>query len=76
MHSLIHFRRAGAITVALLAVVSASFAWQRQFRKYPTVEGYDNYPIPRDFEEPGEWTFGRLMYPPVGRIYEIGRAHV
>ena len=25
--------------------------------------------MPRDFKEPGEWAFGRLMYPPVGRIY-------
>jgi hypothetical protein len=62
-------RRAGAVTVATLAVVSAVFAFQRPFRVYSTVEGYDRYPIPRDFKDPGEWTFGRLMYPPVGRIY-------
>ena len=65
----IQLRRAGAVIVATLAVVSAVYAFQRPFRKYPTVEGYDNFPIPRDFQEPGEWTFGRLMYPPVGRIY-------
>ena len=69
MHLPIQLRRAGAVTVATLAVVSAVYAFQRPFRVYPTVEGYDRYPIPRDFKDPGEWTFGRLMYPPVGRIY-------
>jgi len=69
----VHFpnqlRRAGAVTVATLAVVSAVFAFQRPFRVYTTVEGYDRFPIPRDFQEKGEWAFGRLMYPPVGRMY-------
>ena len=69
MHFPIQLRRAGAITVATLAVVSAVYAFQRPFREYPTVEGYDKYPLPRDFKEKGEWTFGRLMYPPVGRMY-------
>jgi hypothetical protein len=69
VHLPIQLRRAGAITVATLAVVSAVYAFQRPFRVYATVEGYDRYPIPRDFQDKGEWAFGRLMYPPVGRIY-------
>ena len=64
----VHLRRAGAIAVASLALVSAVFAFQRPFRVYTTVEGYDRYPIPRDYMDKSEWVFGRLMYPPVPRM--------
>jgi hypothetical protein len=64
----IRLRRAGAIIFGTLALFSAVYAIQRPFREYPGVE-YDKYPLPRDFRDNGEWTFGRLMYPPVGRIY-------
>jgi hypothetical protein len=30
---------------------------------------YTGFPVPTDAREPGEWTFARLMYPPVGRYY-------
>ena len=63
-----HLRRAGAIIFGTLALFSAVYAFQRPFREYPGVE-YEKFPLPRDFQEKGEWTFGRLMYPPVGRIY-------
>ena len=36
---------------------------QRPFRQYPAFEYYD-FPLPPDWREPGEWVFGRLMYPP------------
>ncbi|MCU1238798.1 MAG: hypothetical protein JWP63_6765 [Candidatus Solibacter sp.] len=68
MHFPIHLRRAGAIIFGTLALFSALYAFQRPFREFPGVE-YDKFPLPRDYQEKGEWTFGRLMYPPVGRIY-------
>jgi hypothetical protein len=37
---------------------------QRPFRQYPAWEYYD-FPLPPDFQTPGEWVFGRLMYPPI-----------
>jgi hypothetical protein len=57
-------RRAGVIILGSLAVFSGLYAWQKPFREYPGVE-YQNYPIPPDFQEKTEWTFARLMYPPV-----------
>ena len=50
---------AGAAGVGFLAC--AVFA-QRPFREYPAWE-YNNFPIPKDYLVPGEWTFARLMYP-------------
>ena len=32
------------------------------FREYPAWE-YNNFPLPKDYQVPGEWTFARLMYP-------------
>ena len=37
---------------------------QSPFRQYPSVEGYENMPLPTDWQSPAEWTFARLMYPP------------
>jgi hypothetical protein len=56
--------RAAAGIVVLL---SALFA-QRPFREFPGNE-YENFPLPPDYQQPAEWTFARLMYPPanVGR---------
>jgi hypothetical protein len=42
-------------------VVCALFA-QDPFREYPAWE-YNNFPLPKDYLVPGEWTFARLMYP-------------
>jgi hypothetical protein len=67
VNSPIHLRRAGTIIFGSLAFLSALYAFQRPFREYPGVE-YDKYPLPRDYQDKGEWTFGRLMYPPVGRM--------
>jgi len=38
------------------------FAFQDPFREYPAWE-YNDFPMPPDWREPGEWTFARLMYP-------------
>ena len=57
--------RAAAILAFVL--ITAVFA-QRPFRVYPGLE-YGHYPIPPDFRTPGEWTFARLMYPPVDRSH-------
>ena len=62
-----HLRRAGVLVAGTLAVLSALYAFQRPFREFPGVE-YTKFPVPRDYQDKSEWTFARLMYPPVGRI--------
>ncbi len=37
---------------------------QRAFQQYPAFEYFD-FPLPPDWQTPGEWAFARLMYPPV-----------
>ena len=39
---------------------------QRPFREFPAWE-YNNFPLPKDYLVPGEWTFARLMYPTTRR---------
>jgi hypothetical protein len=48
-------------------LLTALFA-QRPFREFPGNE-YEEFPLPPDYQQPAEWTFARLMYPPasVGR---------
>ncbi|MGA3237194.1 MAG: DUF4159 domain-containing protein [Bryobacteraceae bacterium] len=50
-----------AAAVGCVAMVGALMA-QRPFREYPAWE-YNNFPLPKDYMVPGEWTFARLMYP-------------
>jgi hypothetical protein len=52
------------LTFGAVACVPAMFAFQREFRVYTSLEGYDNIPLPEDYKVPGEWVFARLMYPP------------
>jgi hypothetical protein len=52
------------LTAGAIACVPAMFAFQREFRVYTSLEGYDNIPLPEDYKVPGEWVFARLMYPP------------
>jgi hypothetical protein len=56
--------RAAAGTALLLTALFA----QRPFREFPGNE-YEDFPLPPDYNQPAEWTFARLMYPPanVGR---------
>ncbi len=42
----------------------ALYSYQREFRVYRSLEPYDNVSLPDDYKVPGEWIFGRLMYPP------------
>jgi hypothetical protein len=51
------------IVPALGCVLLVCTLWaQRPFREYPAWE-YNNFPVPADWNVPGEWTFARLMYP-------------
>jgi hypothetical protein len=58
-----------------LALISALCAFQRPFRVYPSMEPYDNIPLPPDWQEKAEWVFARLMYPqhPEARFGRFGR---
>jgi hypothetical protein len=51
-----------ALVLAGCAVVACTLFAQRPFREYPAWE-YNNFPLPADYQKPGEWTFARLMYP-------------
>ena len=48
-----------------LILIGAAFAWQRPFRVYPSMEPYDDIPLPGDWQDKSEWVFGRLMYPAI-----------
>jgi len=58
-------------SLAALVLVLALYG-QRPFREYPGWE-YNDFPRPSDWNVPGEWTFARLMYPPIGGGYGYGR---
>jgi hypothetical protein len=47
-----------------LAVIGVIFAAPRPFRVYPSLELYDEVPLPEDHAERTELILGRLMYPP------------
>ncbi|HUA61502.1 MAG TPA: DUF4159 domain-containing protein [Verrucomicrobiae bacterium] len=61
-------RRAGALVAGGISIFSALYAFQKPFRSYPGLE-YSNWAPPPDKNTLTEWTFARLMYPPVGRYY-------
>jgi len=44
-------------------LITAVYAFQKPFRQYPSMEGYDEIALPPDYQEPSEWVFARLMYP-------------
>jgi hypothetical protein len=46
-----------------LILCGALLAFQKPFRQYPGVE-YDDFPLPKDWNEKTEFVFTRLMYPP------------
>ncbi|HXS93320.1 MAG TPA: DUF4159 domain-containing protein [Candidatus Limnocylindrales bacterium] len=56
------------IVIAGLVLITALYAFQKPFREYPGLE-YTKYKLPDDYQTPGEWTFARLMYPPVAPYY-------
>ena len=46
-----------------VVVCAAALYATKPFRVYISMEGYDNIPIPPDFDEKTEFVFARLMYP-------------
>src|ERR1700689_3865287 len=46
-----------------LMLVSTLAAFQMPFRVYVSMEGYDDIPLPEDYQVKSEWIFARLMYP-------------
>src|SRR5580658_5730308 len=54
---------AGITLAGGLAFVSTLAAFQMPWRVYVSLEGYDNIPVPTDYQEKTEWIFARLMYP-------------
>jgi hypothetical protein len=56
-------------------LITALYAFQKPFRQYPSMEGYDEIALPPDYQESTEWVFTRLMYPehPEGLFGPFGR---
>ena len=49
--------------VAMVAFAGVLLAYQLPWREYPALE-HNNFPVPEDFDQPTEWVFARLAYPP------------
>ena len=56
-------QRAFGVSVCGLVLITAVYAFQKPFRQYPSMEGYDAIALPPDYQEKTEWVFARLMYP-------------
>ncbi len=56
-------RNAIRTLAALGALASAAIAFQRPFHQYPGVE-YFQFELPPDYQQPAEFAFARLMFPP------------
>ena len=56
-------RRALCLVGCGVAFLGAVYAFQRPFHQYPGVEYY-NFELTPDWQQKGEWCFGRLMFPP------------
>ena len=67
-------RRALGLVGCGFVAMGALCAFQKPFRVYPSMEPYDNIPLPPDWQEKAEWVQARLMYPqhPEARF---GRSH-
>ena len=64
-----------------LALIGGVYAFQRPFRVYPSMEPYDDIPLPPDWQEKTEWIQARLMYPQhpfafFGRRFRWGGANL
>jgi hypothetical protein len=57
------FPKAALRLGAGVVLIATLFAFQRPWRLYPSMEPYDNVPLPPDWQEKTEWVFARLMYP-------------
>jgi hypothetical protein len=56
-------RKAMTWLAGALAGVAVLCAFQRPFRVYPSLEPYDDVPLPPDWADQAEWIQARLMYP-------------
>jgi hypothetical protein len=56
-------KRRAAVAAAFGAALIGAIYAQRPFRVYPSMEGYDQIPLPPDYQEKTEWVQARLMYP-------------
>jgi hypothetical protein len=56
-------RRALGLWGSGFLVIGALCAFQKPFRVYPSMEGYDNIALPSDWQSNTEWVQARLMYP-------------
>src|SRR5947207_1063010 len=63
MYSLTQSRRVRCILLGF-SLLGALCAVQKPFREYPGFE-YEEFPLPKDYQQPSEWVFARLMYPSV-----------
>src|SRR5262249_37536265 len=59
----VRVRTAAALAGGVVTFFSSVWAFQRPFREYPAIE-YNNFPLPADAQQPTEFVFSRLMYPP------------
>jgi hypothetical protein len=69
---MMHTRTGWRAAAGVLLVLTSLAAFQRPFREFPGRE-YNDFPLPRDFQEPAEWVFARLMYPPAMYGGRFGR---
>ena len=69
---MMHTRTGWRVAAGVLLVLTSLAAFQRPFREFPGRE-YNDFPLPRDFQEPAEWVFARLMYPPAMYGGRFGR---
>jgi hypothetical protein len=60
---ILKFQRIALALGGVLLFVSALAAFQLPFRVYQSMEGYDDIPLPLDYQVKSEWIFARLMYP-------------
>jgi hypothetical protein len=72
MFSFAQSRRVRCIVLGL-SVLGVLCAVQKSFREYPGFE-YEEFPLPKDYQQPSEWVFARLMYPSV-RVSDHGYAN-
>jgi len=71
----IHFGQKSTCLVLLLCLISLPATAQREFRVYPGYEYDADVSLPVDYEVPGEFVSGRLMYPSVMRMGRGGRSN-
>jgi hypothetical protein len=65
---------AGVTLAGGCALLSTLAAFQMPWRVYVSLEGYDNIPVPADYQDKTDWVFARLMYPvhPLARFSRRG----